>query len=114
MELNDTSKENLKKITNKLNNRKLVAYTQVSKGWVAEIDEHNVHKFHNDKKCEEYIYPVGFGKFCQQNKKKLRIKMTERKHVAQVIIQSFSYLGLNKNKIKKPIYSIMNFKQVGI
>lgn len=95
---------------------KLAKLIAVTNGEVVVIKKKGNNKGFTTYKVEkeEYIYPAGFNKFCEKNRQKLKIKITECKHISQVILQTFDYINLTKNKINKPIYSINNFKQTSI
>ena len=90
---------------------KMAKLVAVTNGEVVVIKKKgNVKGFTTYKvEKENYVIPFFFKPFKRREK-----LLQENKVVANVIIQSFAYLNLVKNKINKPIYSINNFKQTSI
>lgn len=86
---------------------KLVA---ISNGTIVVIKKRGQKGFNTYKEeTEEYKIPFFF------NPLKRRENICQnRKKVASIILQSFSFMNLTKNKINKPIVSISNFKQNSI
>jgi len=89
---------------------KLAKLIAVTNGEVVIIKRRGNNKGFTTYKVEkeEYTIPFFFKPFKRREK-----LLQEQKIISNVIIQSFSYMNLVKNKINKPIYSVNMFKQCG-
>lgn len=114
MELSQQNKKELLKVKNRITPI-LVGY--VRKDYVCEVDRKGNHLYYNEPKEISYIPSLNIKDYCIKHKNIAKAiahhKLMQRKKIAQVIYQSFAFIGLCK-KSEKPVVSIVGFKKCSI